>query len=231
VAVKTKILLMNSSRKRIPLYPTEVLSNSTLKEGVHYLKIEKRFSFLPGQVIAVALNQEDEPRLYSIASGSKDNYLGILFDIYPEGQLTPLMSLLKPGDQLYISEPFGKFLCEKTPAMWIATGTGVAPFFSLAKSGKANHILLLHGSRTIDAFFFQDFFNDTLCENYIRFCTTEEAKGIHSGRLTQYLHDRKELPTNYKYYLCGSSQMVIDVREILIEKGIPYDHIIAEIYF
>lgn len=222
---------MNSSRKRKTLYPTVVLNNSTLKEGVHYLKIETRFSFLPGQVIAIALKQEDEPRLYSIASGTDDNYLGILFDINPVGELTPKMALLKPGDQLYISEPFGKFLCEETPAMWIATGTGIAPFFSLAKSGKLNNIILLHGSRTIDAFFFQDFFNDTLHENYLRFCTTEEGKGIYSGRLTQYLQDRKQLPTNYKYYLCGSSQMVIDVREILIKKGIPFDHIIAEIYF
>ena len=34
-----------------------------------------------------------------------------------------------------------------------------------------------------------------------------------------------------KYYLCGSAEMVVEIRDILIEKGIPFDRIISEIYF
>ena len=33
------------------------------------------------------------------------------------------------------------------------------------------------------------------------------------------------------YYLCGSADMVVEVRDILIGKGIPFGHIISEIYF
>jgi len=220
-----------NSRKRKTLHQVNVIDNLLLKEGVYYLKIDKIFDFLPGQVIAVALTPENEPRLYSIASGVDENYLGILFDINPKGQLTPSLAELKTNDQLFISEPFGKFLCEYKPAMWIATGTGIAPFLSLALSNKANDITLIHGSRTLDAFYFHETFMRLLGENYKRFCTTEEEEGVYNGRLTTYLKNQNQLPTNYKYYLCGNSQMIIDVREILIEKGVPFDHIIAEIYF
>jgi ferredoxin--NADP+ reductase len=34
-----------------------------------------------------------------------------------------------------------------------------------------------------------------------------------------------------KYYLCGSAEMVVESREILISKGIPFNNIVAEIYF
>ncbi len=222
---------MSSTRKRKQLFPVKVLDNSIITKGVHYLKIEKRFVFRPGQVVAIALNDQDEPRLYSIASGQDANYLGILFDINPSGQLTPEMALLTPDDQIYVSEPFGKFLCEHKPAMWIATGTGIAPFISLAQSGKASDVTLLHGARTLDAFYFSSVFKQILDSRYLRFCTTEQGNGIHSGRLTHYLKSQNDLPPDYKYYLCGNAQMVIDVREILIEKGVPFDHIIAEIYF
>ena len=220
-----------NQHKRKELNPVKVLDNQILSEGIHYISIEKPFQFKAGQVIAIAMNPKDEPRLYSIASGVNKPYISILFDIKPEGELTPPLSQVKKDDTLYISEPFGKFLCLHQPATWIATGTGIAPFISLTESGQTNHITLLHGARTIDKFFFQELFEEVLGDKYLRFCTTESNNKIIEGRLTTYLKEKAQLPTDNKYYLCGSSQMVIDVREILIDKGIPFDNIIAEIYF
>ena len=34
-----------------------------------------------------------------------------------------------------------------------------------------------------------------------------------------------------KYYLCGSAEMVVECREILLGKGIAFSNIVAEIYF
>jgi ferredoxin--NADP+ reductase len=39
------------------------------------------------------------------------------------------------------------------------------------------------------------------------------------------------LPTDENYYLCGSSEMVVETRDILVDKGVPFGNIIAEIYF
>ena len=220
-----------NQHKRKKLSPVRVISNQLLSEDTHYIKIEKSFDFKAGQVVAIALHAEDEPRLYSIASGTTKPYLGILFDIKHDGELTPPLSQVKTDDTIFISEPFGKFLCLDKPATWIATGTGIAPFISLCESSLSDNIKLLHGARTLDKFFFQETLEQKLGKSYLRFCTTESNDKTYRGRLTNYLQEQTELPTNNKYYLCGSSQMVIEVREILITKGVPFDNIIAEIYF
>jgi len=220
-----------TTQKHKQLLPVKIIENRILSEGVHYISMTKPFVFEAGQVIALALHQNNEPRLYSIASGENNETLSILFDIKPGGELTPPLSKVKAGDIIYISEPFGKFLCKETPATWIATGTGIAPFISLIESERSEDITLLHGARTLDTFFFQNLFEEKLFDNYLRFCTTQANASVIEGRLTTYLQNHNNLPKNNKYYLCGSSQMVIDVREILISRGIPFDNIIAEIYF
>ena len=220
-----------NQHKTKELKAVNVISNELLTDDVHYISVDKPFDFKAGQVIAVAMQPTDEPRLYSIASGISKKHLSILFDVKPEGELTPPLSVVKPGDTIYISEPFGKFLCLDSPATWIATGTGIAPFISLVESKQANNVNLLHGARTLDKFFFQDYLEEQLGNNYQRFCTTEASEKTTEGRLTSYLKNSENLPTDNKYYLCGSSQMVIDVREILIAKGVAFDNIIAEIYF
>jgi ferredoxin-NADP reductase len=220
-----------NQHKRKELKAVKVISNELLTKDVHYISIDKPFDFKAGQVIAIAMQPTDEPRLYSIASGINKKHISILFDVKPEGELTPPLSVVKPGDTIYISEPFGKFLCPDKPASWIATGTGIAPFISLVESEQADNVRLLHGSRTLDKFFFQDYLEEQLGEQYLRFCTSESNEKTIEGRLTTYLKNTEKLPTNNKYYLCGSSQMVIDVREILIARGVAFDNIIAEIYF
>lgn len=91
--------------------------------------------------------------------------------------------------------------------------------------------MLIHGGRYIHSFYFEDEFKDELGENYIRCCSQDSGKGIYHGRLTQWLKECRNLPANRKYYLCGSPEMVVETRDILIEKGINYDQIVAEIYF
>ena len=65
----------------------------------------------------------------------------------------------------------------------------------------------------------------------MRCCSQEKGEGVYEGRLTDYLKSLNNLPLNYKYYLCGSAEMVVETRDILIGKGIAFEQIIAEIYF
>jgi ferredoxin--NADP+ reductase len=65
----------------------------------------------------------------------------------------------------------------------------------------------------------------------VRCCSQQEGNGVFAGRVTQYLEDAEDLPMDQKYYLCGSAEMVVESREILISKGIPFNNIVAEIYF
>ena len=60
---------------------------------------------------------------------------------------------------------------------------------------------------------------------------------MHSGRrmpavwVSSYLVEQTDLDPDLKYYLCGSAEMVVETRDILIGKGIPFGQIISEIYF
>lgn len=218
-------------RKQKELYPVRVLRKKEIAPGVFTLETEKQFDFIPGQVVAIAMDKEEEPRLYSIASGNNASHIRILFDINPEGLLTPRLTTLKPGDHILMSEPFGRFLGTEEPAWWIATGTGIAPFISMAESGLGKNKTLLHGARTSAEFWFSEYFSESMPENYLRFASRETVPEIQTGRLSHWLNTQSNLPTNIKYYLCGSANMVVEVRDILVSKGIPFENVVAEIYF
>lgn len=202
-----------------------------IAKGSYLFSFSRDFEFLPGQVIGINIGDEKPARLYSIASGNKENDIRILFNIKDDGYLTPLLARCKPGDSLQISPPFGNFNCNEKEAYWIASGTGIAPFVSMIFSGMAEGKTLIHGSRFLSNFYFQSEIEPVMKKKYIRCCSSESGEGVYPGRLTKYLKDMGSLPADKKYYLCGSPEMVVDTRDILISKGIPYENIIAEIYF
>ncbi len=218
-------------RKRKELFSHKVTTVKEIVPGYFTLEFERKFDFIPGQVVAVALHEGDDPRLYSIASSNKKDTMRILFDVFPQGLLTPPLSRLKPGDELLVSESFGKFTPSDKPEWWISTGTGIAPFVSMVESGVENPKKLLHGSRTLAHFLFQDVFKAHLGENYLRFCTKEKGDGAIDGRLTNWLNEQTDLPKDVNFFLCGNPEMVVEVRDIILSKGVAFENIMAEIYF
>lgn len=224
---------MNSveTKPLIKLKAVTILSNTEISHNVFILSFKRDFVFRAGQVLGLALSSADDARLYSIASGETDENVDILYNIKPGGKLTPNLAILKPGDTLWISVPFGTYEGSAEPGYWIAAGTGIAPFISMYRSGMGSNKTLLHGGRTIDSFYFSNELITDFGPRYVRCCSQEEADGIYSGRVTQYLESLDELPADQKYYLCGSAEMVVECREILLSKYIPFNNIIAEIYF
>ncbi|HEY4786676.1 MAG TPA: FAD-binding oxidoreductase [Bacteroidales bacterium] len=208
----------------------QILDNTEIARDVFLLSIPRTIDFKPGQVIRLRIDG-NEPRLYSIASGNREKELKILYDIKPEGKVTPLIKELRKGDCISISEAFGEFTDQDKSAFWIANGTGIAPFYAMFRSGLGQGKTLIHGGRYRDSFYFQDEFESFFNERYIRCCSLETDDGIFHGRLTQYLSAQNFLPPDQKYYLCGSAEMVVETRDILISKKIPFKNIISEIYF
>jgi len=207
-----------------------VLSHTELSPGVFLLEVDRRFDFLPGQTVKVGLDDGQPPRIYSICSGNRDAELKILYNIKEDGDLTPKLARLKAGDWMDVSEPGGTFVGTQEPAVWIATGTGIAPFYSMLRSGLAENKILVHGVRRADQFYFSNDWKKPLGERYHRFCSTESGDGITPGRVSQFV-ENAELPREWKYYLCGQAEMCVEVRDLLIAKGIPFGQIVAEIYF
>ena len=209
----------------------QVTAISAIADGVFLLSFTRTFTFTAGQVVAIDLVPDGIPRLYSIASGEQEQNIDILFDEKIDGQLTPFLSKLKIGDTIYVSEPFGTFGCTAENGYWIASGTGIAPFVSMARSGKSKNKTLIHGGRYDENFYFSEVLNTLFRENYIRCCSQQEDTRYFKGRLTEWLINQKSLATNSKYYLCGSAEMVVQVRDILISKGVQFNNIVSETYF
>ena len=213
------------------LSPVSLAFTEELSSGIFLIGFKRPFLFRAGQVIGIALQQNGPRRLYSICSGEQDEEIRILYKVVEDGYLTTLLSGLETGETLWITEPGGEFTGDRDPAVWIATGTGVAPFYSMLRSGLAEQKRVILGNRYLEQFHFFDEFETQLGENYIRCCTAETDEGVYSGRVTQYLAEQAELDPKLMYYLCGSAEMVVETRDILISKGIPFDRIISEIYF
>lgn len=222
---------LTHTKPLIQLKEVKVISNIEIAPTVFVLSFARDFAFRPGQVLGLGLTPNDDPRLYSIASGNTDENIEILYNIKPGGMLTPNLAQLKPQDNLWITPPFGNYEGSSDPAYWIAAGTGIAPFMSMLRSGLGEQKVLIHGGRTLESFFFRKELSEALGNNYIRCCSQETGHGVFEGRVTRYLEEQVNLPMDQKYYLCGSAEMVVECREILLTKGIPFNNIVAEIYF
>lgn len=224
---------MNSveSKPNVKFKSVSILSNTEISPNVFLLSFKRDFDFRAGQVLGLAVSSNDDARLYSICSGENDENINILYNIKPGGKLTPNLAILKPDDLLWITVPFGSYAGSDEPAYWIAAGTGIAPFYSMYSSGMGGNKVLIHGSRTVDAFYFSDNLINDFGSRYVRCCSQQEGENIYHGRVTQFLEESDNLPEDQKYYLCGSAEMVVECREILLNKGIPFSNVVAEIYF
>lgn len=213
------------------LFDTVVISNKLLGKKGHLLRLPLLHKFKPGQVAGLGIKGLFPPRIYSIAGSDFKTFVEFLFDVRAEGFLSPRLALLQDGDEIQITKPFGAFLGSAEPAYLIAAGTGVAPFKAMLDAGLHKGKTLIHGVREPENFYFRKEFEAALKENYIRCCSGSAQAGCYHGRVTDFLKDLHELPNDRIYFLCGSAEMVVDTRDVLIGRGVGFERIVAEIFF
>ena len=110
--------------------------------------------------------------------------------------------------------------------VFIASGTGIAPFHSFVNSYPDLDYQLLHGVRYAEEAYDSDIYGR---ERYT-LCTSRDEKGDYQGRITEYLENHP-VDKDADYYLCGNSNMIHDVYDILREQGVETGRIHAEVYF
>ncbi len=187
--------------------------------------------FIPGQYLLIGLPGSARMREYSIYSGTQDPYLEILIQEVDDGKMSKALKKIKPGERLDVHGPEGKFLSEASGVapgklLFIASGTGIAPFHSFVRSFPGVDYRLIHGVRILeDAYDRNDYQNKQLV-----LCTSRDPRGDFSGRVTDYLAENPPDPDQH-VYLCGSSQMIRDAIKILNASGIPREKIVTEVYY
>lgn len=210
----------------------KVLGKRRLTGDTVLLRIErKNIIFRAGQYLVVGTRDGKYRREYSFFSGEGEPYLDLLIKIVPHGNVSSELSEVMDGYEVYIEGPYGSFVLENTERknesfVFIATGTGIAPFHSFVKSHTGLDYLILHGIRYHQEAYGKESFD---VHRYIS-CTSRDQHGDFHGRVTDYLHHHGT-GKNCLYYLCGNGAMIYDVNELLINQGILPAQIRTEVYF
>ena len=203
-----------------------------LTDETFSLRLPKsRFTFKAGQHISLGIQGDYQSREYSIYSGENDEHLEVLVKEVKEGYFSPKLSHLKQGDLVEVNGPFGKFRIDEKKIndhkfVFIASGTGIAPFRSMVRTYPELDYQIVHGVRYGHEAYDKD---EYAPERHI-LCTTGDKNGQVHGRLTKYLK-KTTFDKTTQFYLCGNSNMIFDALELLKDKGFDRDQIHCEVYF
>ncbi len=206
----------------------------------------EKFDFTPGQFITFDLPIADKPnkrvRSYSIASWPDGTNIFELVIVLLEGGLgtTYLFNKVEVGSELTLRGPQGVFTLDENDyakdIIMICTGTGVAPFRSMATYTKLhniphNNIYLIYGTRTQKDLLYYDELKNLQLENfhYIPTLSREQWEG-RSG----YVHTiYEELCTNRQpvsFLLCGWKVMIDEAKQRILAMGYDRKSIHQELY-
>ena len=210
----------------------KVIELRNLTENTFVLTLPKsRFKFVAGQHISLSIQGDYQSREYSIYSAEDGDNLEVLVKEVDGGYFSPKLKHLQAGEMVEIHGPFGKFgLDEKRlnshKHVFIASGTGIAPFHSIVKSYPELDYEVIHGVRYAEEAYELEHFK----RDKFTVCASRDEKGDFKGRLTEHLK-KAEFEENTSFYLCGNSDMIFDAMEILKEKGFDRENVNVEVYF
>ena len=182
----------------------------------------------------ITFSQQGLTREYTPVNAPDGHELQLLVRHVPGGRFSSLLVEAPPGTHFDVTDPFGYFtlLPSNRHAVWVATGTGIAPFVAYARSG-ATDFTLLHGVRSESHLYYCDVLKAS-ARAYVP-CLSSDSCGragsipVYNGRVTAYLaHELAE--GVYDFYLCGRAEMIKDAMTI-IDQRFPESTSFSETYF
>jgi benzoate/toluate 1,2-dioxygenase reductase subunit len=187
--------------------------------------------FLPGQYVNIVVPGTDQTRSYSFSSGPRAEQVAFLLRETPTGALpTYLRERANVGDRIEFTGPLGSFYLRepKRPLLFLAGGTGLAPFLSmlekLSGNGTEHPVHLIYGV-TNDP----DLVKVEELEHYAKqlpnftftCCVADESSSYpNKGYVTRYIEPQHVNGGDADVYLCGPPAMVDAVRQWLESQGI-----------
>jgi ferredoxin--NADP+ reductase len=211
-----------------------VLVNRQLSEESFVLRTTRNQVIVrAGQCFSVGTEGLAINREYSIYSGADEPYLEFLIRRIEHGAVSTGLSRLAEGDPVQVSGPFGEF-CLKSEDLvdshrafvFIASGTGIAPFNSFARTYPDLDYQILHGVRHLN----EQYEHETFPEGRYFPCVSREDSWTGPRYVTELLK-RHALKEHCSYYLCGNRNMIVDATKVLRTRGIPGGHIYMETFF
>ena len=213
-----------------PVRPRPVLGVSRLSSDAFVVRLERRHEHVvAGRHIDVGL-PGSETRPYSLYSGEGDPCLEILVRRVERGKVSTQLGVVQKGDLVKVGAPKGRFtLASVKPGeklLFLATGTGVAPFRGFIRTNPGLDYTLVHGVRDAAEDFGAGF---TPAERRVLCVSGKPSPGTFSGRLTSWLAET-DLSKYHRAFLCGNARMIVEAAFLLADRGFG-DRIHSETYF
>ncbi len=222
-------------------FDAQVLRSLPLSEFTKHLELKvngvTHFGFVPGQWLSVKATTpegKEITRAYSIASPPSENgHVAFCLNRVHDGFMSNHLCSLEAGAEVTFQGPFGNFILHP-PArdtVFIATGTGIAPFRSmlhwlLAESDRhqGRQLWLLFGARREQDIYYREEF-ERLAATHANFHflpalsrASSEWTGLR-GYVQEHLPEIVGTRTDMHAYICGLDKMVKANRELLKSLG------------
>ncbi len=208
------------------------------------------FRFRSGEFVMIGLPNAEKPvfRAYSIASPAWDEELEFYSIKVPNGPLTSELQKIVPGDTVLLRQKSTGTLVNDalSPAKrlyMIATGTGIAPFASLIRDPdtyeKFDEIVLTNTCRDVAELAYGDeliaalradpLIGELVAGRVHYYPTTTREDGERTGRITTLIESGKLFsdlgvapfdPASDRVMICGSLDMIRDVKALVEKSGL-----------
>lgn len=205
----------------------------------------KEITFVAGQTVMLYV-APGVNRTMSIASPpSEKTSITLFHDVSPMGPYSKWAISAKVGDPMEFMGPLGAFILDRDSSrskVLIATGTGMTPFYVMARdylaSGGTARIMLYWGLRHEEDIFWQKEF-EQLQNQYPNFRymlilsqphVAGQSAGWRGGHVQDYVFSQQNL-TDAEYYVCGNKAMVEDIRAKLKTAGVPDAQVKFELFY
>jgi ferredoxin-NADP reductase len=196
-----------------------------------------RFGFVPGQWLSLKHTKSDGEeitRAYSIASPpGENNRFALCLNRVQDGFMSNFLCDMNQGDEISCQGPFGDFILRPPmrDTIFIATGTGVAPFRSMLhwllgepSRHESKELWLLFGSRTEqDIYYHREFLELASAHRNFHYLPTLSRSAPNWQGLRGYVQEH--VPgivtgrADMHAYICGLDKMIKANRELLKSLG------------
>ena len=196
-----------------------------------------RFGFVPGQWLSLKHTKadgEEITRAYSIASRpGENNRFALCLNRVQDGFMSNFLCDMNEGDEISGQGPFGDFILRPPmrDTIFIATGTGIAPFRSMLHwlvADPSRHenkqLWLVFGSRTEnDIYYHQEFLRLAEAHKNFHYLPTlsrgaGDWKGLR-GYVQEHVPGIVAGRTDMHAYICGLDKMIRANRDLLKSLG------------
>jgi ring-1,2-phenylacetyl-CoA epoxidase subunit PaaE len=214
--------------------------------------LKEEFQFTPGQYLTLKKpgSEPEIRRSYSICCAPSEGQLRVAVKKVQDGQFSTYVNeQLRPGDILEVMTPMGKFSprhpLKAKRYLAIAAGSGITPIMSILKhtlaTDPSSTFTLIYGNKNRNTIMFREeveglknLYMQRLRVYHVLSRETMDVPlfngRITAGKIEEFCNTLVRLDKIDEAFICGPEEMLLSIREKLLELGMPQEKIHIELF-